>query len=101
MSFAKSRSPTEFNSAASVAMSILNYFRREKRQQGEFLPSPSDFSSDLSSSVRAANVRNASSKPPATKRRKVGEHHNYSPKNYASIGHYTALHGLKRATLMC
>ena len=56
MSFAKSRSLTEFNSAVSVAMSILNYFRREKRQQEEFLPSPSDFSSDLSSSVRAANL---------------------------------------------
>ena len=82
-------------------MSILNYFRREKRQQGEFLPSPSDFSSDLSSSVRVANqqVRNASSEPPSTKRRKVGERHTYSPKKLASIGHYTALHGPKRATV--
>ena len=66
-------------------MSILNYFSHEKRQQGEFLPSPSDFSSDLSSFMRAANqqVRSASSEPPTTKRRKVGERHNYSPKRLA------------------
>ena len=82
-------------------MSILNYFWREKRQQVEFLPSPSDFSSDLSSGVLAANqqVSNASSEPLTSKRRKVGERHNYSPKMHASIGHYTALHGLKCATL--
>ena len=30
-----------------VAISILNYFRREKRQQGRVLPSLSDFSIDI------------------------------------------------------
>ena len=76
-------------------MSILNYFRREKRQQGQFLPSTSDFSSDLSPAVRAANqlVGIASSEPP-NKRRKVGERHDYSPKMCASIGQYTALHAI-------
>ena len=54
-------------------MSILNYFCHEKWQQGKFLPSSSDFSNDLSSSLRA--------------------------KNQQVSGHYTALHGPKYATL--
>ena len=76
-------------------MSNLNYFQR-KGQQGQFLPSPSDFSSDLSPAVRAANqlVGIASSEPP-NKRRKV-ERHDYSPKMRASIGQYTVLHCPKR-----
>ena len=75
----------------------IHSFRREKRQQGQFLPSPNDFSSDLSLAVRAANqlVSIPSSEPP-NKRRKVGERHDYSPKMRASIGQYTALHGPKR-----
>ena len=81
-------------------MSILKYFRREKRQQGQFLPSPNAFSSDLSPAIQSANDRvgDLSSELPS-KCRKVSERHVYSPRKCASIGHYAALHGPKRATV--
>ena len=86
---------------AQYSMSIINYIRKEKSQEGQFLPSSSSFTKDLSSVVRAVNERvgNLSSEIPPSKRRKVGERHVYSPRKRASIGKYAAFHGPQRASL--